>query len=175
MIDYGYGVTLSSSIPKIQTFEWRNSQTISKWCRQVSLLTEEGHAQWHRDNQFDQSNRMYSVIRSGKEEKGPVGIVGLTHIDLIARHAEIAIYIDPFHIGEQWGTKALQTITRHGFEEFNFRKLWAEIFDSNHASLELFKRIGYKSSPGHIAHYYKEGQYINTVYMTLFKQDFYLT
>lgn len=174
MIDYGYGVSLTADIPHLAR-HWRNQPEIFRWCRQASLISWDAHAAWddnlHKDTRVKMFGIKTTLPSDDKDELMEVGVCGLTNIDWIARHAEFSLYIAPKFQRLGLGTKALMTLCRHGFEAFNFHKIWGESFEGNPA-IEMFKTLGFEITPGHTHHYFKDGQYVNTYFANLFEDRF---
>ena len=69
--------------------------------------------------------------------------------------------------------KTLFLLCQHGFDDFNLNKLWGEVFNTNVASLLIFKRMGFCPSPGHIQHYFRNGDYINTTFFNMLAPDWF--
>ena len=173
MIDYGYGISLGHVISPF-ALEWRNCPEVFATCRQFTLLSDKSHQQWLDRIATDPSCKMFS-IHSEEYHNIPVGVGGLTNICWQARHAEVSLYIAPSYQGKKLSFKALATICRHGFEDFNLNKLWGEIFNNNIKSIKIFTRLGFVPSPGHIQHYFREGKYIDTTFVSLLAQDWFST
>jgi len=178
MISYHSGIYLSTDLPYQQMRKWRNDYHIYKWCRQVSILSEEDQYRWQDTIRDNPTIKMYCIQvldlgLSHLEEEClvPVGVCGLTSINLIARHAEFSIYIGKEYQKKGYGQKALYTLIRHGFEEFNLNKIWGDVFVGNPGK-KMLRNLHFKFAPGHEEHYFKNGQYINTELAYLFKRDF---
>ncbi len=166
MIDYGIDVKLDYDIP-LEALEWRNDRKIFDTCRQYTLINKDDHFNWIKSLENNKSLKMFSIVYLNKY----VGVCGLTNINWQARHAEISLYIDSCERGKNLGIKTLFLLCEHGFKDFNLNKLWGEVFNNNIASLKIFKRLGFIATPGHIQHYYRNGQYIDTTFMSILASD----
>lgn len=151
-----------------EILEWRNDSSLMKWTRQSDLLSEMLHNQWISKIQADICNLMYTIH---SHELGRIGVCGLTNINWIARHAEFSLYIGTEFKGHKYGIEAMKILIEHGFNTLNLRKIWGEVFEKNAACLKMCDRLGFSEDDGHSDHYYKNGEYITTKIVELFKND----
>lgn len=147
--------------------EWRNSESIYKWCRQVDLLTEIGHAKWMESHQLDKTIKMYSIIHDGDI----VGVCGLTDIDLINQRAEFSLYIGPEHQGKGYARKALGLLIDRGFSHYPLKTIWGETFSGNPAFL-LFGKMGFKHEGTRRNFYFKDGRHIEAHLVSITREEF---
>jgi len=150
-----------------QLFSWRNDENIFKWCRQVDLLTEIGHAKWMESHQLDKTIKMYSIIKDG----AIVGVCGLTDIDLINQRAEFSLYIGPEHQGKGYANKALILLLDHGFKCYPLKTIWGETFEGNKA-LNIFMKIGFKPEGTRRNFYFKDGKHLDAHLVSITREEF---
>jgi len=154
-------------------FNWRNNPEIYRWCRQSGPLTQEQHDRWFKWMQTDSNTRMFMITEPyvdyrDKNKEFCVGVCGLTNIDWIARHAEFSLYIDPLEQHKGYATEALKRLIEIGFNIYNLNKIWGETFEDNPAR-QLFEKLGMTSRPMHKAHYFKNGEFVDTYCCEIFK------
>lgn len=174
MISYdNCNIKLDWHIPQ-SAIEWRNDPLIFKTCRQYTLLDNKSHDRW-LENINSPDKKMFSIFlqlnHDGIYVNEYIGVCGLTNINYQSRHAEISLYIIPKYQGNGYAKETLYTLCKHGFEDFNLNKIWGECFNNNLKSLLLFKKLGFVASSGHIQHYFRNGTYIDTTFMTLLQKD----
>lgn len=158
MLDYGYGVYLRRlhGDDVVPTFEWRNDPRIYKWTRQNAPLHWGAHGAWFANQWADKSLSMFMVVdREGKK----LGVVGLTDIDLVNRHAEFSCYINPDEHGNGFGTAALKTLFDYGFRVLGLNMIWGETFEGNPAH-KTFEKIGMKCTGYRDDFYFRDGKFI---------------
>lgn len=160
MIDYNFGVTLGpiSEVDKDQMFKWRNSRAIYQWCRQYEPLNRWQHEGWLASLPNRADIKMYSII--SKDIIKPIGVCGLTSIDLINRHAEFSIYIGKEYQGSSYGAGALKTLVKHGFDALGLNHIFGETFDGNPAA-KVFERVGFKLEGTRRGYYFRQGEFID--------------
>jgi RimJ/RimL family protein N-acetyltransferase len=101
-----------------------------------------------------------------------IGCCGLTYIDWISRRAEVSIYIGDKRFQQKgFGTTALDLLAGYAFRSCNLRKLTAEIYGSNLASIKLFQKAGYEREGILSGHVFKNGIYEDSHLYCLFLFD----
>lgn len=148
--------------------KWRNSPAIFTWCRQNDLLTESKHSAWMANFPKDERIKMY-LIRD--QDSKPIGVCGLTDIDLINQRAEFSLYIGPEFHGHGYGKQALQLLCHHGFNAYPLNVIWGESFSGNQA-MKTFEEIGFKKEGVRRDFYFREGKHIDAVLFSIKKNEF---
>jgi UDP-4-amino-4,6-dideoxy-N-acetyl-beta-L-altrosamine N-acetyltransferase len=143
--------------------KWRNSPEIYKWCRQNDLLTEENHNNWFKNHQTDSKIKMY-LIRT--KDSTPVGVCGLTDIDLINLRAEFSLYIAPEYQGNGLGKDALKLLLWHSFKSYPLNIIWGETFATNPA-INAFEDIGFKKEGVRRDFYWRDGSYLDAILLSI--------
>ena len=114
MIDYGHGAVLEPVDSEDDDLlrHWRNDPEVWQWCRQVGLISDMDQAEWIDTQNDDPTIRMFKICDVSLT---PVGVGGLTSIDLINRRAEFSLYIAPEEKGRGYGYQGLKSILCFGF------------------------------------------------------------
>ncbi|MFD2563801.1 GNAT family N-acetyltransferase [Aquimarina rubra] len=72
------------------------------------------------------------------------GVISLIiQSDVYRRSAEIGYWIGEPYWGKGIATKAVELITRYGFEKLNLIRIYAGIFENNIASMKILEKNGY--------------------------------
>ena len=159
------------------TFAWRNNPEIYKWCRQVDVLHPEPHKRWYDNQQLDPTVSMYMIEASvgidfnSREKIIPVGVCGLTGIDLINRRAEFSLYIAPDSQGCGFGEMALRALVAKGFKAYGLNCIWGEAFDGNPA-IKMFNRVGFKEEGKRREFYFRDGKFVDAVLFSLLRSEY---
>ena len=163
--EYKY-ISLHAEIPN-DALSWRNDARIFQWCRQNTLIDEFQQNMWFHQQSDDPAIKMFAIY--SKQE--PVGVCGFTSIDMLNRSAEFSLYIAPDRQRKGYGKRALQTLIRHGFEDFGFNRIWGETFDGNPA-LRTFIDLGMTCEGTHRQTYFKKGKFINSFIVSILAEEF---
>jgi len=142
----------------------RNDPLVYEYCRQHTLITMREQDDWDIRQHKDPTIKMFGIFNKDKKQ---LGVCGFTSIDILNRSAEFSLYIGPEFQKCGYGEKALKTLLRHGFEDWNFHRIWGEVFVTNLRGLKLFKKIGFTSEGILRQTYWKRGKYINSHIISL--------
>jgi RimJ/RimL family protein N-acetyltransferase len=160
MIDFRQGVTLEALDRTWLNLVrgWRNTPDIYFWCRQNDLISDADQERWYDQQSADDTVKMY-LIKAGDV---PVGVCGLTSIDLSNRRAEFSLYIAPGHHRCGYGRKALSTLLSHGFRNLGLNLIWGESFRGNPAC-QMFAGMGFVCEGARREFYFKDGKFIDAL------------
>ena len=132
---------------------------------------------WFEKQNSDPSIRMYAIgvkttTKAGEENTKPVGVCGLTDIDLVNRRAEFSLYIAPHMHKQGLAPIALRLLFGRGFEDLGLNVIWGETFAGNHA-LKVFERLGMKIEGLRRQFYYKEGTFIDATLVSMTREEWF--
>jgi RimJ/RimL family protein N-acetyltransferase len=159
-------IKLGADIPD-EARMWRNLYAVRKWCRQHTLIDEYNHEMWLASQAESSRIKMFGIWNHHE----CVGVCGFTSIDMLNRNAEFSLYINPKKQRKGYGKLALQTLLRHGFEDFGFERIWGETFDGNPA-MNIFIDVGMEIEGTFRNAYFREGQFINSFIVSVLKDEF---
>lgn len=150
-------------------FKWRNDPNVYKWCRQYDLLDWSNHCHWFDSLGSDKSVKMYIIVG----DQVPVGVCGITDIDLINQRAEFSLYIATEFQKKGYGKQALLKLLDHAFKCYPFHLIWGESFDGNPA-IKIFSDIGFKLDGIRKDFYRREGKFIDAHLFSITREEFYV-
>jgi len=146
---------------------WRNSARIRENMYTDHEISMDEHRAWF-DRLRKESEPLFLIFEfRGK----PIGVVHVTQID---RHNNRSYW--GFYIGDPEATRGSGTALgyfglNYIFEVLKIRKLCAEAFAFNSASLKFHKRLGFIEEGRMVKHVLKNGRYEDIVSFALFKED----
>lgn len=136
--------------------DWRNQMEIRGRSRQYRLLNMDDQERWWERQSQDPTIQMFGIVHSDLL----IGVCGLTNVHWVNRTAEISIYIgSKGHTGKGVGTATLGLLEDIAFEEYNLRRLWAEIYEFNNVSIGLFEKCGFTREGAMCEHIFWNGRY----------------
>ena len=101
-----------------------------------------------------------------------VGMVSLTRIDPVHRHAEFHIVIgERASQNRGLGTAAARAMVRHGFRDLNLHRIYVGILKGNVSSIRTCEKAGFRHEGMAREGAYKDGRYHDLVQMGLLKSD----
>jgi RimJ/RimL family protein N-acetyltransferase len=101
-----------------------------------------------------------------------VGMVSLTRIDHVHRHAEYnAMVGERASQNRGIGTAATQAMVRHGFFDLNLNRIYVSILRDNVSSIRMCANAGFKEEGTIREGAYKNGQYRDLVLMSVLRSE----
>lgn len=159
-----------SEIDYARLRSWRNDPAVYKWCRQYEPLEAWTHGSWLESLKTRTDVKMYGIYESGEFINGPIGVCGFTSLDLINRHAEFSIYLDPELTGKGRGQLALRALVDHGFKALGLHHIYGETFDGNPAA-RSFEKVGFTKEGTRRQFYYREGKFIDAHLYSILRDE----
>lgn len=139
------------------------------WCRQTDMLDWNSHCKWFDNLGNDQSIKMY-LIKTDADI--PVGVCGITDLDLLNKRAEFSLYIAKEYQFRGYGKIALLRLIDHAFQCYSIDQIWGESIEGNPA-IEMFKSIGLTTDGLRRNFYFKNGVSKNALLMSITRDEFY--
>tara|TARA_R110001583_G_scaffold158335_2_gene310307 strand:- start:137 stop:661 length:525 start_codon:yes stop_codon:yes gene_type:complete len=154
-----------------QLRKWRNNPELRKYFREYRLINKENQQKWYESTVLNDSTSYNFEIRDEISNK-LIGHCGLHYVNWISRTAEFGIYIgDNDYRNGGYGSDALRTLIKYGFEDLNLNKIWCEVYDNNKA-LEMYKHIGFVYEGKLRQNYYNEGKYWDSHLLGMLKEEY---
>ena len=116
----------------------------------------------------------FSDMRLAIETKDGVhiGMCGLHHGRPEDRHAELGIMIgDKDYWSSGYGTDAVSTVVRFGFEQMNLNKVSLGVFDFNERARAVYRKCGFVEEGRAREEYYQDGRYWDIVRMGILRRE----
>lgn len=154
-----------------QLREWRNNPELRKYFREYRLINKENQIKWFEKVVLNDPTSYNFEIRYKVNNK-LIGHCGLHYINWVMRTGEFGIYIgDNDYRNGGFGSDALRTLIKYGFEDLNLNRIWCEVYDNN-AALEVYKHIGFVYEGKMRENYYSEGKYWDSHILGMLKKEY---
>jgi len=152
-----------------QVLTWINNEAInsSSGIRFPNSKTEQ--ELWVKATIQNRSKKKLIITSTDEKE---VGMVSVHNIDHKNQNCEVGIYIDPNSQGKGYASEALKLVIRFAFLELNMFKVYANIHEDNTASISLFQKLGFNKEATIKKVIFKNGQFIDNLYFSLFKESY---
>jgi RimJ/RimL family protein N-acetyltransferase len=112
-----------------------------------------------------------AICRAGEHE--PVGLVSLTNIDSVHRHAEFHILVgDSVPRGEGIGTAATVAMLRHGFLDLNLHRIYLFVLKTNPAAIRVYEKAGFRLEGTLREAAFKDGLFQDLLMMGMLSSEF---
>jgi len=73
-----------------------------------------------------------------------IGTIGLNHLSLYSKKAEIGFELDPSHWRRGYAAEAIEAVLTYAYETLGLYRMGAVTFLENRASIQLLTRIGFE-------------------------------
>ena len=102
-----------------------------------------------------------------------IGAIGLELQDDVNLYsAEIGYWLaEPFW-GKGIATEALKVLTKYAFENFDFNRIFAGVFELNPASAKVLEKAGYKLEARLRKSVFKEGKFQDQLIYSILREEF---
>jgi RimJ/RimL family protein N-acetyltransferase len=108
-----------------------------------------------------------------KAEGVAIGMCGLHRGRPEDRNAELGIMIgDKSYWNGGYGTDAMMTLVRFGFEQMNLHKVALGVFDFNERAQAVYRRCGFVVEGRFREEVFHDGRYIDVVRMSVLRREF---
>lgn len=110
------------------------------------------------------------LVYNKDDEKA--GIISLNEKgDKAEKLGEVGLWLHPDHHGNGYGTEAAKIITRYGFRQLNYHKIYTRAYEGNKASQRIWEKLGYEKEGVHKDHTFTQGEYKDVVYYGTLEGD----
>ena len=152
--------------------KWQNNPEVRHYARHVMPSTPEEFKSWFEppSGRGVKDGVFFTIYH--KEDKRPIGSIGLFHINWVNRNAFImGIIGEPEYWGKGIIGEAAKLLITYGFTELNLHKIYAGVFDPNKRSLRAAEKLGFKQEAHLKDDLYVDGKYVDMHQFALFKKD----
>ena len=102
-----------------------------------------------------------------------IGHISLHDIDHLHRHAFLGIYIgEAEHRNKGYGAEAIRLVLNYGFKTLNLHNIMLSVHADNAAGIASFKKAGFREAGRRREWFFKNGKYIDVMYMDILSQEF---
>jgi RimJ/RimL family protein N-acetyltransferase len=163
----------------IRSFELTDKDSLVKYANNINVsknlkdgfpfpYTESNAEEWLMFA-CNQNPEFSFAIATAKELVGGIGIA--PQEDVYRYSVEIGYWLaEPF-----WGrgivTNALKEMTKYTFNNFNYNRIFAGVFEGNTASEEVLKKAGYKLEATLKKSVYKKGKFLDQYIYSIFREE----
>jgi len=115
----------------------------------------------------DENERRFVIDVNGKF----AGIVELVSINFIHRNSEIQIIVKPDFRGNGLAKDAMLKGLDYAFNILNMHKIYLYVDTENHSALHIYKDIGFVQEGILRKQFFVEGEYRDSIFMGIFKDE----
>ena len=145
--------------------KWRNDPGILRWLFSYLPLSKTKQREWYEKYLGDETQQIFII--EAKNEKTPIGTIGLTNIDHKNQKGELTILIgEKEYLGKGLGEEVLNLLIKFAFNEMNLRKIKAFTFSDNEAAIKLYEKCGFVKEGVLQEEIFKNGTFKDVILMS---------
>lgn len=147
---------------------WMNDKAVAdNYCGPHSLVSPQ---RAKKTLESLEGHRFAIVLADGDE---CIGHISLHDIDYLARCAFLGIFIgDAQHRSSGYGAEAIRLVLGHGFRTLNLNNISLTVHADNVVGIACYKNVGFREVGRRRECIFKDGQYIDKVYMDILAREF---
>ncbi len=116
--------------------------------------------------------RLHFVIETREGER-PIGVVGIEGINWRDREAEVGIIVgEPEFWGRGYGSDAMRTILKVGFDWYNLHRIYLHVVADNTRAVRSYEKCGFTHEGRKREAVFIDGQYRDLLLMSMLEQEF---
>jgi RimJ/RimL family protein N-acetyltransferase len=151
--------------------KWKNDPKVRKYARNVIPRTIDEQKQRFETSREGLSEHI-SLDVLHKEDKKPIGQIGLNHIDWVNGWANAFLQIgEPDYWNKDIGTEATELILNYAFNELNLNKIHGGMAVENIGSSKVAEKIGFIFDGIRKHEMYVDGKYLDSKTFRILKED----
>ncbi|GHU81206.1 N-acetyltransferase [Clostridia bacterium] len=147
--------------------EWMNDRAVADYFDGYHTLVSLADAKKKLAELMDYRFAMVLI-----ESDALIGHISLHNIDHLNRNAFIGIFIgDAENRGKGYGAEAVRLVLDYGFKALNLHSVMLSVHADNHAAISCYKKVGFKESGRRREWIFKDGKYIDKIYMDILARE----
>ena len=112
-------------------------------------------------------------LRGDEENWKLIGSLAFTNIDWRNRSSEVGIMIgEKAYWNQGYGTEAVRLLVKHGFNTLNLKRIYLHVFENNPRAIRAYEKAGFLHEGKLRQSEFKDGKYIDTLVMSILKEEF---
>lgn len=152
--------------------QWRNKPEFRRYFREYRELSSVQQKEWfERIVLGDRNTQMFAICALDSNDL--LGACGLCHVDWINRSADFSIYIGygDLYIDTLYAPDSAKVMISYAFDELQLHRLWAEIYDFDHAKKDFFDKLGFQQEGRFRDTHWSEGSWRDSIFYGLLRTD----
>lgn len=134
----------------------------------VLPVSQPEQERWFEAISLDPARMVWALLYEGQH----IGNLGLYHIDLLHRRAELWCLLgDESYRGRGIAKQACQLLLKYAFHGLGLNKIFLHVAKGNQTALELYKKLGFAEEGSLVQEYYIEGRYVDVIRMRLLHDE----
>jgi len=156
-----------------KAFLWINDREVTQFLMARYPLSLAAERDWvaNAAKPMDYGEVRFAI--ETKDERVHIGMCGLHRGRAEDRNAELGIMIgDKSYWNGGYGTDAMLTVLRFGFDQMNLHKVALGVFAFNERAQTVYRRCGFVEEGRFREDVFQDGRYVDQVRMSVIRREF---
>ena len=151
--------------------EWLNDYDVAKGINNyTNIVSINSEKEW-----LDKAgNDKYTFAIVCMDNNELIGNISLMNVNGIDKTAELGIFIgnkEKHSCG--YGNEAIMLLLNYAFNHINLNNIMLKVYSFNTGAIKAYEKCGFKTFGVWKNSHYFEGEYVDEIFMNVFKEDFY--
>ncbi|WMM23306.1 GNAT family protein [Tissierella sp. MB52-C2] len=153
---------------------WVNDIEITQYLSDIFLYPHTlNNTESFLDALLQGNSNMRGFVIAHKETEEYIGQADLVKIDWINRVATLGIVIGTKdNLNKGYGSESIKLIQEFVFNSLNLHKLDLEVSAHNERAINCYKKCGFKEEGRIRENSFKNGKYVDTIFMGILKREY---
>jgi len=148
--------------------EWMNDRTVAEYYGGYHNLVTPASA---KETLEELTGKRFSIVLLDGDAL--IGHISLHDIDHIYRHAFMGVYIgEEAYRNKGYGAEAIRLLLDFAFNTLNLHNVMLSVHEDNRAAVSCYKKVGFKETGRRREWVFKNGKYIDSIYMDILAREF---
>ncbi len=152
---------------------WLNDSEVTRGLMiRLPLSTADEEAWYEQMLKSPQSEHTMAIDVHEGERWVHLGSCGFHAIDWTVRSGEVGIFIgEKSYWNHGYGSEAMQLLLRHGFQTLNLNRIFLRVYADNARAIRSYEKCGFIREGVMRQAMYKDGQYIDVLFMSVLRSE----
>lgn len=152
-------------------YRWHNDEDVMRWLQSYfyeSLASLRKRFADRAENSYERSTFCIETL----EERKLIGVISLRDADPVNARAKVDIYIgEQDHWGGGYGTDALRTVCRYGFDTLRLHSIELTVVEANKRAIRSYEKVGFQIDGRLRQAFHRDGEWHDELLMCVLREE----
>ena len=153
--------------------KWMNDKAVAGYFRQYHfVVSSKNELRWLYEPESDVQR--YAIVLLDGDIL--IGCVSIQNIDHLSRNAFLGIFIgEEKYRSKGYGAEAIRLAIEYSFKTLSLHNIMLSVHADNIAGISCFKKVGFHEAGRRRDWVYKDGKYVDVIYMDILENEFFIS
>jgi UDP-4-amino-4,6-dideoxy-N-acetyl-beta-L-altrosamine N-acetyltransferase len=152
---------------------WVNQPDVRAGTGTEGPVSDYEHRRWYERVMEDPTRRTFVIGDAGSPDAMPVGLIGLSNLNLRSRTGEYWIYVG--EAGSRRRGLAMEAtilILDYGFNTLGLHRIYLHVMENNLPAANLYRKLGFVQEGVARQHMFWQGRYLDMIQFAMLEDEF---